>query len=100
MLKEKVLTFNQQVYYNKQYEHDYKRVALRKLFGRNAQCSGERRTKILAYLKQFGELHVNRKHCVIIKHDKDLQLLLKTGKIKLHKWRIWRNSGRQFITLN
>lgn len=99
MLKEKVLTFNRQVAYNKRLAESREYYFRRHLFFSGLQCSGERRKKILAFLVQYDRLAVNCSNTVQIKQDRDLQKLLKDGKIKLIKDKMWRNNHRQYAVI-
>lgn len=61
--------------------------------------SKERREALLQYLLEHGRISVNRKYCIIVKKDKDLQKLLKSEKIEQFKdhWAHW--SSHSYVRL-
>ncbi|WP_087865623.1 hypothetical protein [Comamonas thiooxydans] len=61
---------------------------------------GRRRSAILAYLASGVALPVNRKWQIQVRQDKDIQRLLKEGKIKLNRRTSRRGPSQSYLVLS
>lgn len=68
-------------------------------------CGVERRKMILAHLERIRDddhyyMTINKKYCPILKRDKDLQRLLKQGKVKMIKVRESKKTTYSALVIN
>lgn len=58
-------------------------VALKYFEVRKMQYGAKRRAEFMKLFEQGLEFYVNCKYCIILRHDADMQKLLKQGKIEM-----------------
>lgn len=62
---------------------NYTPIALKYFEVRKMQYGAKRREEFMNLFNQGLEFYVNCKHCINLKHDYDMQKLLKQGKIEM-----------------